>query len=62
MRIVLTKPAEYPDFILGPGVVLDLSEQEAEQMVAAKAATRLNGVLRAVDRRKGKSKKAPRSR
>lgn len=62
MRIVLTKPAEYPDFILGPGVVLDLSEQEAEQMVAAKAATRFSGVPGAATERKRKPKKAPRSR
>lgn len=46
MRIVLTKPAEYPDFVLGPGVVLDLPEQEAEQMVESKAASRFSGALR----------------
>lgn len=62
MRIVLTKPAEYPDFILGPGVVLDLSEQEAEQLLEAKAATRLTGSPRALDRPQRKPDREPRPR
>lgn len=61
MRIVLTKPAEYPDFILGPGVVLDMPEQEAEQLVQAKAAAQWSGVPRDRDDSKRNPTKPPRS-
>ena len=53
MRIVLTKPVEYPDFILGPGVVLDLPKQEAQPLLRAEAATR----LRVAKQRKRRSTK-----
>lgn len=38
MQIVLTKPAEYPDFVLGPGVILDVPEHEAQPFLQAQAA------------------------
>lgn len=46
MRIVLTKPAEYPDFVLGPGVIVDLSEHEAERFLRSEAAMQWVGVPR----------------
>lgn len=46
MRIVLTKPAEYPDFVLGPGVIVDLSEQEARRFLRSEAAMQWEGVPR----------------
>lgn len=39
MRIVLTKPLAYPEFIVGPGVSLDLPKLEAEQLLASESAT-----------------------
>ncbi|HJT34341.1 MAG TPA: hypothetical protein VJ783_20030 [Pirellulales bacterium] len=44
MRIVLTKPAEYPDFVLAPGVIVDLSEQEAQRLVRTEVAMQWVGV------------------
>lgn len=44
MQIVLTKPAEYPDFVLGPGVILDVPEQEAQPLLQAEAAVPFVGV------------------
>jgi hypothetical protein len=52
MRIVLTKAVEYPDFILGPGVVLDLPKHEAQPLLRAEAATRLRVAARGAKPRK----------
>lgn len=43
MLTVLTKPAEYPDFVLGPGVIVDLPEHEAQRLFEAQAAVEWAG-------------------
>lgn len=54
MRIVLTQPAEYPDFVLGPGVIVDLAEQEAERLLRSEAAMQWVGVPRELNEVNGK--------
>lgn len=58
MRIVLTKPVSYPDFIIGPGVLLDLPKEEAQQLLESESATQARDTAIAVKNERRKRSKA----
>lgn len=62
MLAVLTKPADYPDFVLGSGVIVDLPEKEAQRLFQAEAAIRWAGAPGDLDEVKRRPKQRKRRR